>query len=197
VAQAIVCGGPEDVPECARIDDDAGFLFGEAGMDVDLPTIHPFSVAERERWRRSAALGRLFFARDDRGAPVGFVVFDVLDGAAYVDQLSVQKSAMRRGIGRALLHHAIEWAAPVGNGDLWLTTYGHLPWNRPFYESEGFVVVPEPECIAGVRAHLAEERSALPDPDQRVGMRRLRDPAMAMPRSASATARASLSRDDT
>jgi GNAT superfamily N-acetyltransferase len=171
----IVPGGPDDVPEAVRIDDDAGFLFAEAGLDVDLPTIDPFTVAERARWQRNAALGRLFLARGEdvetRGF-TGFVVLDVLDGAAYVDQLSVRRSAMRRGIGRRLLRHAVTWSATYGNGDLWLTTYAHLPWNRPFYESEGFVVVPEADCIPGVRAHLAEERQALPAPEQRVGMRR-------------------------
>jgi GNAT superfamily N-acetyltransferase len=38
---------------------------------------------------------------------------------------------MRQGLGRRLVRQAIDWAGPE---PLWLTTYAHLSWNRPFYE---------------------------------------------------------------
>jgi len=78
---------------------------------------------------------------------------------------------MRRGVGRGLLHHTFAWAR--ANGDaLWLTTYGHLAWNRPFYEREGFAVMPEASWPPGVAHHIAEQRRWLPLPDERVAMRR-------------------------
>jgi N-acetylglutamate synthase-like GNAT family acetyltransferase len=78
---------------------------------------------------------------------------------------------MRRGIGRRLLEHVIAWAREGGARHLWLTTYGHLPWNRPFYESVGFVLVPEERCGPDIRHHLADQRRWLPEPSQRVAMR--------------------------
>jgi GNAT superfamily N-acetyltransferase len=161
----------DDLADAVRIDDDATLLYAEAGIVLTLTSSHPFIIAEQALWRRSAELGRLFFARLD-GERVGFAALDRFDDIAYLDQLSVKRSAMRRGAGRFLLRHAIAWTAENGVPSLWLTTYRHVAWNRPFYESEGFVVVPDAECGAGMRHHLDAQRRALPAPDERVAMRR-------------------------
>jgi GNAT superfamily N-acetyltransferase len=163
---------PQDFAEVVRIDDEATTLYAEAGLAIELDASHPFTVDEQARWLRSARRQRLFFATNHEGRPLGFAALDDLDGDPYLDQLSVRPSAMRRGIGRSLLRHVIGWAAERGARHLWLTTYGHLPWNRPFYEAEGFVVLPDSECGPGVRHHLSEQRRWLPLPDQRVAMRR-------------------------
>jgi GNAT superfamily N-acetyltransferase len=164
-------GAPADLDTVVAIDDDASRLYVEAGLDVEFPAGHPFVANERARWRRSLELGQTFIAVDDAGVPVGIAVLEILDGAPYLEQLSVKRSAMRRGLGRLLLGRAVEWARARGDS-LWLTTYGHLPWNRPFYETEGFVVVPPAAWGADVAARNAEERAALPAPEQRVVMRR-------------------------
>jgi GNAT superfamily N-acetyltransferase len=162
----------DEVAAAIALDDAACALYETAGVHVALPQDHLFALAERARWTTAAAAGRLFFALDDAGEPIGFSALDVLDGAAYLDQVSVHPRAGRRGIGRGLVEHAIAWAASVGDGTLWLTTYANLPWNRPFYESAGFVVVPESECGPAIRHHLAEQRAVLPAPEQRIAMRR-------------------------
>lgn len=64
---------------------------------------------------------------------------------------------------------AIDWAAPE---PLWLTTYAHLPWNRPFYERAGFAVIPEAQCPPGIVEILAEQRACLPAPRERIAMQR-------------------------
>ena len=46
-----------------------------------------------------------------------------------------------RGIGRALLRAGCDWAAAAGYDELTLATYRDVPWNGPFYASEGFVEV--------------------------------------------------------
>jgi hypothetical protein len=68
------------------------------------------------------------------------------------------------------VRHSIAWA---GDAALWLTTYAHVPWNRPFYESEGFEVVPSKEWPADIAAIIAEQRRWLPAPEQRIAMRRI------------------------
>jgi hypothetical protein len=47
-----------------------------------------------------------------------------------------------------------------------------VPWNRPFYEREGFDVVPATDCPTEIVAILDEQRRWLPAPEQRVAMRR-------------------------
>jgi hypothetical protein len=97
------------------------------------------------------------------------LVMGFVDDAPHLEQLSVRRVAMRRGIGRRLLARAIEWSA---HRPLWLTTYAHLPWNRPFYESVGFAVVPEPACPPSIVQILDEQRRWLPAPAERIAMRR-------------------------
>ena len=71
--------------------------------------------------------------------PQGFARVDALAGGAHLEQLSVHPDHGRRGIGRALLRAAVDWAATRGYDELTLATYRDVPWNGPFYASEGFV----------------------------------------------------------
>jgi GNAT superfamily N-acetyltransferase len=70
--------------------------------------------------------------------PVGLARVDALAGGAHLEQLSVHPDHTRRGIGRALLQAACRWAATNGYDHITLATYRDVPWNGPFYASEGF-----------------------------------------------------------
>jgi GNAT superfamily N-acetyltransferase/protein tyrosine phosphatase (PTP) superfamily phosphohydrolase (DUF442 family) len=164
-------GSPGDLDTIVAIDDDACGLYAQTGLHVALPDDHPFTVEERADWRRSLEHGWTFVALDDANAPIGFASLDLIDGAPYLDQLSVRVASMRRGVGRALLARAVGWARAQGDS-LWLTTYAHLPWNRPFYEKEGFVVVPAEAYRPGIAARLEAQRRSLPAPEHRIVMRR-------------------------
>ncbi len=163
---------PGEIAVLAAIDDDAGRLYAEAGLPIELAPDHPFVLAEQARWQHSAGLGHVFLAVDAEDRGLGFAALGWVDGEAYLEQLSVRSDAMRRGLGRRLLRRAIEWAAQQGRSSLWLTTYGHLSFNRAFYEREGFVVIAEPEWPPELAHHIAEQRRCLPDPEQRIAMRR-------------------------
>jgi GNAT superfamily N-acetyltransferase len=73
--------------------------------------------------------------------PVGLCRIDKVGEGAHLEQLSVHPDHGGRGIGRALLHAGIEWAREHGYGELTLATYRDVPWNGPFYASEGFVEI--------------------------------------------------------
>lgn len=162
-----------DVDLAAEIDDDAEARYGEHGLSFDHTATHPFVVAEHAWWTAAAAAGRLVFAfdPDDPATALGFCAYGFLDGEPYLDQLSVRHAAQHRGVGRALLAHVQAWAAAHPARCLWLTTYAHLPFNRPFYERQGFTVVPPPHRPE-LAATLADQRAHLPLPDQRIAMRR-------------------------
>ncbi|MDP1571030.1 MAG: GNAT family N-acetyltransferase [Vicinamibacterales bacterium] len=162
---------PDEIDTLVAIDDEASALYAAHGLALGVTEEHPFAEAERARWLAAAQAARAFLAVSAAGVPLGFAALDLVDGAPYLDQLAVHPAAMRRGVGRALLARAIAWAEAQGAGALWLTTYAHLPFNRPYYERAGFVVVPEAACGPGIRHHLAEQRCALPAPEQRVAMR--------------------------
>lgn len=167
---------PSDIEILAAIDDDATLLFTEAGLDVDFAPDHAFVVYERRRWSACVAAGTTLLALDERRGPVGFVMLGRLDGEAYVEQLSVKIASMRRGIGTRLLAAASAIAGTAGDRAILLTTYAHLPWNRPFYERNGYVALAEGACGIELRQELKVQRRWLPHPEQRIAMRQsLRD----------------------
>lgn len=85
-----------------------------------------------------AAALAVFVAGDP---PVGLCRIDAVGDGAHLEQLSVHPDHGGRGIGRALLRAGIEWAAGRGYPEMSLCTYRDIPWNGPFYVSEGFVEV--------------------------------------------------------
>jgi GNAT superfamily N-acetyltransferase len=168
-AITIRLGRPDELALVTAIDDDASELFGAAGLSMaHLRADHPFVLDEQRRWAAAIDRRSLFVACGTDGVAVGFASLGSVDGDCHLDQLAVLRPWMRRGVGRALLGQAIDWARGRA---LWLTTYAHLPWNRPYYERMGFSVVPEALCGPDIRALLDDERNALPAPEQRVAMR--------------------------
>ena len=86
-------------------------------------------------------LGAALVVLVDDDGPTGFARIDELVGGAHLEQLSVLPDHERRGTGRALLRAACAWAKDNGYPELTLATYRDVPWNGPFYASEGFVEV--------------------------------------------------------
>jgi GNAT superfamily N-acetyltransferase len=164
---------PSELPILNAIDDDASTLYAAYGIPLELPAGHVFLREELARWLRSAELGCAFLAVDAAGTALGFAAVGAADGAPYLEQLAVRVSAMRRGIGGRLLERAADCARAAGATGIWLTTYGHLPFNRPYYLRHGYEVVPEAACGPDIRHHLDQQRRCLPEPTQRVAMRRL------------------------
>lgn len=109
-ALVLRAAGVQEFEEAVRVDDDARTLFREAGLDLDLRPDHPFSRAERQRWTRAAEQGQLLLASFGSNPAVGLLVLGTLGETRYLDQLSVRVADGRRGIGRALLGHAVAWA---------------------------------------------------------------------------------------
>lgn len=89
--------------------------------------------------------------QDAGGAPVGYILVDVVDDAAHIEQVSVAPDHQGRGLGRAApVERAARWAASQGVGTLTLITFGDIPWNRLLYEHLGFRVLPDHEIGPGL-----------------------------------------------
>ncbi|MEP7246281.1 MAG: GNAT family N-acetyltransferase [Gammaproteobacteria bacterium] len=154
------------------IDLDASVLFERAGLHMDFADDHEFAIAERQRWNAAVNAGTTLVAVDARDERIGFAAVGVLDGEPYLAQLSVRASCMRRGVGSALVGAAAGMLSQAGARVLWLTTYGHLPWNRSFYERRGFEMIPADGWGPEMNRQLLLERRWLPRPDERVVMRK-------------------------
>ncbi|MGQ3673074.1 GNAT family N-acetyltransferase [Xanthobacter sp. TB0136] len=77
--------------------------------------------------------------------------------ALHIWQLAVIPSAQGRGLGRALMQHAIAAARTLGLAGLSLTTFRHVQWNAPFYARLGFRILETGEMPAALTALLNRE----------------------------------------
>lgn len=162
-------GRPSELAIARDIDDDATAAYAKVGIELVLPHEHPFVQDEEARWAAALADGRLLFACSPEGTPLGFIAFGLVDGKPYVHQISVRCSAARRGIGQLLMERVKRWS--LAAGELWLTTYRHVAFNRPWYERLGFRCEDPARGGPELRAIVAKENAALPAPDSRVVMR--------------------------
>jgi GNAT superfamily N-acetyltransferase len=143
-------------------------VFRSIGMDW-IADSDPMPIEVLEDYARS---GRSWVAVDECDRLVGYVVVNVVDGNAHIEQISVLPEYQGRGFGKDLLEVVHAWAVEVGCPALTLTTFIHVPWNCPLYEHLGFVVVPEGELEPGLREVREHESRIGLDPRSRVCMRR-------------------------
>lgn len=108
--------------------------------------------------------------RQGREQVVGFVhVLDLGQDRWHVDQLVVAPEHTRRGHGRALLRAGLARAWARGARRITLMTFADVPFNGPFYASEGFVEFdPAPHWLD--RFVAAEERLGMARWGRRIAM---------------------------
>lgn len=118
------------------------------------------SVTPAEGWREALAAGTLWVVEVD-GELVGFVGAEaVVDGGRdglHILEFDVRREWQGRGLGRALILHAIDWARGEGMTFVSLTTFRGVRWNGPFYASVGFREVADSPRLAGIVASEAEK----------------------------------------
>ncbi|MBN9792172.1 MULTISPECIES: GNAT family N-acetyltransferase [unclassified Pseudonocardia] len=156
-----------DVPALREIERAAGEPFREIGLDV---------VADEEPPPAAVLAAYVVAGRawvDERSAGaglVGYLIADLVDGCAHVEQVSVLPSQRGRRIGEGLVEHLAGWARDRGLPALTLTTYRDVPWNGPHWVRLGFreLIAPGP----GLRAIREHEAARGLDVWPRLAMRR-------------------------
>ncbi|MGH9211869.1 MAG: GNAT family N-acetyltransferase [Acidimicrobiales bacterium] len=146
-------------------------LAGEQFREVGLPEVaddEPVSVAALARYAED---GRSWVAADHTDVPIGYLLVDVVDGCAHIEQVSVRPDQQGAGVGRALLERVRAWAADSGLSAITLTTFADVPWNAPLYRHLGFRVLKEDELGRQLRKLRDHETAQGLDPAKRVCMR--------------------------
>lgn len=96
--------------------------------------------------------GTCWVAVDGRDCPVGFLSAEVIaQRELHIHEMSVSAAFQGHGIGRALLHTAIDWTVNHRLAALTLTTFRDVPWNAPFYGRIGFEVL----AVSGLDERLS------------------------------------------
>jgi GNAT superfamily N-acetyltransferase len=157
---------PDDLPTLIDVEIDAGALFREVGM-AEIADNDPGSPAELAVYQSD---GRAWVSVDPDDRPVAYLVAEIVDGRAHIEQVSVRPSHARRGLGGALIETLAEWARSRGLPALTLTTFAAVPWNAPYYERLRFRILPEAELGDGLRAIRRAEAARGLDTWPRVAM---------------------------
>ena len=138
--------------------------------EQDLPQPIRYRVTAIEDLQQARQSGRLWTATSGDGKVIGFAMADVVDDLAYLAELAVLPDFGRRGIGKRLVESVIAWACDSGFSTLRLVTFGHIPWNAPFYEKLGFSTVEPPAPGTEMAEIMEAERRAGIDKSRRVLM---------------------------
>jgi GNAT superfamily N-acetyltransferase len=157
-----------DLPVLQDIERAAGSLFAPLGMDLvaedDPPTIA--TLAEFQR------AGRAWVRTDQDDRPVAYLLADVVDGCAHLEQVSVHPDRARQRLGQELLEHLTTWARERRLPAITLTTYVDVAWNGPYYERLGFRFLGDEELTPGLRRIRRAEADRGLDRWSRAAMRR-------------------------
>jgi ribosomal protein S18 acetylase RimI-like enzyme len=146
---------------------------GRAFLDVDMPEIAGAEPMSDERLLDYINGGRAWVAASATSDQVvGFIVADVVDGNAHIEQVSVHPDAAHRRLGARLIDVVGTWAAAGTIPALTLTTFADVPWNAPYYERLGFSRLVSDDLSEGLRALMTMEAAHGLDPAQRVAMSR-------------------------
>jgi GNAT superfamily N-acetyltransferase len=157
----------DELPRLRDIERLAGERFRSVGM-ADVADNDPMSVDVLAGF---VSEERCWVAVDEADEPIGYVIADVVDGNAHVEQVSVRPDRQGRGIGRALLERVRDWGAENGMPVVTLTTFRDVSWNGPLYHHVGFRILGEDEIGPELR-HLRDGEAAMGlDPLKRVCMR--------------------------
>jgi ribosomal protein S18 acetylase RimI-like enzyme len=102
MAGATIRATQADEAEVLRdIERSAGQRFREVGLP-DVADAEPMSVEALTEYARD---GRSWVAVDAHGEPLGYVIVDIVDGQAHIEQISVRPDEQGTGLGRALIAH--------------------------------------------------------------------------------------------
>lgn len=156
-----------DLLRLQEIERAAGRVFADIGMQA-IADDEPLPLEMLRGYQQD---GRAWVYVDGE-VPAAYLIADVVDGNAHVEQVSVDPAYARRGIGRALLEHAAEWARGRGAVALTLTTFTEVEWNGPYYERCGFRVLADDELTPGLIAIRQAEAAHGLDRWPRACMRR-------------------------
>ena len=163
----------EDIAALPSIERAAGSVFRQVGMAA-VADDEPLGTSDLLGYQRA---GRAWVATDGLDRPVAYLLLDVVDATAHIDQVSVHPDHARRGLGRGLIETAAAWAGVRRMSAVTLTTFRDVPWNAPYYGRLGFSVIPRASLSAGLRRIRAQEAAHGLDVWPRVAMRRRVDAA--------------------
>ncbi|KRG71410.1 acetyltransferase [Stenotrophomonas terrae] len=129
------------------------------------------SLTDRQLFEQAWQQGMLWVIASGHEL-AGYLMAGVLGADFHIQQMDVAPEHGRKGLGRALLRHALEQGRARGHQRAVLSTLSDVAWNAPFYASEGFREWPAQDWSAEMREVMAAETAAGFPMELRLAMQR-------------------------
>ena len=157
-----------DAPHLPYIERSAGALYRSV---PELAWISQGADMPVERHLELIAASTSWIAEVADGSLAAFLCAEVMGNSLHVWELAVMLHHQRKGIGRALMLEAIDFARQRQLGSVTLTTFRAIPWNEPAYRRIGFETLPANGGGPRLTAILRREAEAGLPPERRCAMR--------------------------
>ena len=159
-----------DVEHLPLVERSAGSAFKSL---PSLAWIADDSVMSVEEHKHLLAKGLSWIALNSLSQTIcGFINAEVIDGEFYVGEVSVSEAYQKKGIGSKLFETALTEAKSLGLSTATLTTFIDVPWNAPYYQRLGFVILTADKLPQYLKRKLQEEKLAGLPLDLRCAMRK-------------------------
>lgn len=155
-APSIRATQPRDAAGLPDVEDSAGLAFKAVPGLAWLAEAPNRSI---ETHLAAIRAGTSWVAVDDGDRALAFLIATAHPDALHIDELAVQLDHQRRGVGRALVEHAVAHARREGLGSVTLTTFRDLVFNEVFYRSLGFVTLAPDALGPRLTEALADEQA--------------------------------------
>ncbi len=152
-----------DCPNLPHIERSAAQLFAEFGMY----DVADGEVTGADAWEPHCANETVWVAVDEADHPIGFLASGLQAPVLFIYELAVRREWQRRGVGRALLARADDYALGHGLVGVGLTTFCDVPWNGPFYTRQGYAVLGDADIPPSMRPVMEAEHLRWPSPERR------------------------------
>ena len=160
-----------DVEHLPLVERSAGSAFKSL---PSLAWIADDSVMSVEEHKHLLAKGLSWIALNSLSQTIcGFINAEVIDGEFYVGEVSVSEAYQKKGIGSKLFETALTEAKSLGLSTATLTTFIDVPWNAPYYQRLGFVILTADILPQYLERKLQEEKSSGLPLDHRCAMRKI------------------------
>ncbi len=144
----------DDIPLLDVIEAAAGTIFPPGSIPENI-------LAERvphDLFMEAMRKGRLLVVVDSTQPPVGFAFWQEVAGCALLALVEVDPQHGQQGLGAALVSRIINQVVQAGFPYLYLTTFANVPWNAPFYQKLGFVILNDAEQPGFIKEILLDEQ---------------------------------------
>ncbi len=154
-----------DISRITEIEQHGGKKFTDIGMAW--VTARPSS--NKQELEEGINAKSIFIAAESDNL-LGFIHLGMVDNHGHVFEVSVDYGAQGKGVGKLLMLHAEKWASSHDFEAISLTTFKHVAFNGPWYQSLGYNEIDPDNTLPELKMIINGERASDLNKSERVAM---------------------------